>query len=102
METLFGGQPRWSDGDDRPPTLDAHNVIGYPFFGSDEVGLTSFLPVNSTCSYVLAQKGEYFGRCIVKEQKGGTRCGELCCCAPARRCSTVLGGPRRGDTVPTN
>ena len=74
METLFGGLPRWSDGDDRPPTLDAHHATGYPFSGSDEVGSTWFLLVNPTNDCVPARKGEHFGRRIVKEQKGGARC----------------------------
>ena len=69
MATLFGRLPRWRDGDDRLPTLDVHNAISYPFSGSDEMGSTWILPVNLAYDCLLARKGEYFGKCVVKEGK---------------------------------
>ena len=48
--------------------------MGYPFAGSDEVGLTWILPVNPTYNCVLAWEGEYIGKRIVKEQKDVARC----------------------------
>ena len=67
VETLCGGLPRWSDGDDGLPTLDAHHAVGYPFSGLDKVGSTWILPVNPAYGCVPTWKGEYFGRYIVKE-----------------------------------
>ena len=52
VEALSGGLPKWSDGDDKPPTFDVHYTIGYPFSGTNEVGSTWFLPVNPTYDYV--------------------------------------------------
>ena len=78
METLSRGLPKWSDGDDRPPTPDAPNVVAYPFSGLEEVGSTWFLPINSACDCVSAPKGKHIGRCIVKEQMGGARCKDQC------------------------
>ena len=56
MEALSRGLPEWSDGDDRPPTFDAHHATDYPFLGLDKVGLTWFFPVNPSYNCVLAQK----------------------------------------------
>ena len=74
VATLFGRLPRWHNGDDRPPTLDAHIAVGHFFIGLDEVGSTWILPFNLTYNYVPARKGEHFGKCIVKKQKGGGQC----------------------------
>ena len=68
METLFGGLSRWSDGDDRLPTLDAHYTIDYPFLGSNEVGSTWILLDNPTYDCVPAYKGEHLADALLRSK----------------------------------